>query len=97
MAAIFKWKIAEPDMVGAIDRITVEGDRAVCEVARRGTHTGPLQLPDGSVVPPSGKSTAMPACGVLTANKDGKLAEMNHYYDAMWFLMEIGASPGGAT
>jgi len=95
MAAVFKWKIAEPDMVGPVDRMTVEGDRVACEVVWRGTHTGPLQMPDGSVVPPSGKSTAITACGVLTF-KDDKLAEMNHYYDALWFLMDIGAVPGGA-
>jgi len=38
----------------------------------------------------------MPACGVLSI-RDGKLVEMNHSYDALWFLMEIGAIPGGAS
>jgi predicted ester cyclase len=94
MSACSGRKTAWPDLAGSVDRATVSGDRVACEMVWRGTHSGPFTMPDGSVVPPSGKTTAVPGCMVLTF-ENGKCVEMNHYFDALWIMIEIGAIPIG--
>ena len=48
--------IAFPDIYGTFVNSYVSGTNVVCdEVIGRGTHTGPLQTPDG-VIPATGKS-----------------------------------------
>jgi predicted ester cyclase len=60
------------------------------------THTGPLTLPDGTQIPPTGKRVeirGMEFCQV----RDGKLVIDNLYYDNLTLLAQLGLLPQGAT
>lgn len=60
------------------------------------THTGPLIMPDGTEVPPTGKRVE--AKGMeLVQWRDGKLAVHHMYYDNMALAGQLGLLPGGAT
>jgi ketosteroid isomerase-like protein len=97
VAMIFPWKEAlGADHHGDLVRLVVSGDVAVMEVTWRGRHVGPLSLPDGTVVPPTDAVIEAPACMVMTA-RDGKLTEMNHYFDALELLIRVGVIPAPAT
>jgi steroid delta-isomerase-like uncharacterized protein len=83
------WKAAFPDAQGTVDAEFACGDRAVMEVTWRGTHDGPLGLPTGGAIPPSGRKIEVPAAQVCRI-EDGRLAEVNHYFDMLSLLEQIG-------
>jgi steroid delta-isomerase-like uncharacterized protein len=89
---LFKgWKQAFPDAVGTVTSACASGDKAVLEVTWKGTHTGPLTTPDGTI-PASGKRQETPAAIVFTFEGD-KIKESRHYFDSMTLLKQIGAQP----
>jgi steroid delta-isomerase-like uncharacterized protein len=61
-----------------------------------GTHTGPLRLPDGTNVPPTGKRIEI-LCMELCVVRDGKLIVDNMYYDNLSVLVQLGLVPQPAT
>ena len=83
------WKAAFPDAQGTVNSEFACGDRAVMEVTWRGTHSGPLELPTGGAIPSSGRPIEVPAVQVCRI-EDGKLAEVNHYFDMLGLLEQIG-------
>jgi steroid delta-isomerase-like uncharacterized protein len=90
------WRVALPDLTGSVERLSSTADGFVWETVWRGHQTGPLTLPDGGTVPPSGVQTEVPACQVITV-RDGKVSEINHYFDALGFMTAIGAIPAPAA
>jgi hypothetical protein len=78
----------EGDLVGEYP----SGDTAVLELLWKGLHTGPLQMPTGTI-PPSNKPIEMPACQVVKVEA-GKVQSLNHYFDIATLLKEIGAFKG---
>jgi hypothetical protein len=94
--ACFGWKEAWPDLEGSVERIAAAGDVVVWQTVWRGHQTGPLTLPDGRVVPPSGAATEVPGCQVVTL-RDGRMRRIDPYFDALGFMMAIGAIPVPAT
>lgn len=54
-----------------------------------GTHTNPLQLPDGQSVPPTGKQIRMRAADVAQV-RDGKIVRHDFYFDQMDLLAQLG-------
>ena len=62
-----------------------------CTVARwRGKMVGPMKMPDGRVVPPTGKTFDLEFCTVARW-KDGEIVEEKLFYDQISFLKQIGA------
>ena len=57
----------------------------------KGTHTGPLATPQGTL-PASGKRQKTPAAFFFTFEGD-KIKESRHYFDSMTLLKQIGAQP----
>lgn len=61
-----------------------------CSIARfRGTMTGPMKGPDGTEIPPTGKSFDVEFCTVARW-EDGQIVEENLMYDLVTFMKQIG-------
>jgi steroid delta-isomerase-like uncharacterized protein len=88
---LFKaWKTAFPDAVGSVTSAMASGNRAALEVTWKGTHTGPLETPEGTI-PASGKRQETPAAFFFAFDGD-KIKESRHYFDSMTLLKQIGAA-----
>ena len=86
---LFKgWKTAFPDAVGTVTSAFASGSKAALEVTWKGTHTGPLETPEGTI-PASGKRQETSAAFFLTFEGD-KIKESHHYFDSMTLLKQIG-------
>ena len=82
------WKEAMPDIKGTVTNACATGNTVVLEVTWKGTHTGPLQGPSGTV-PATGKQQTTRAGWVM--NFDGeKLKESRHYFDMLSFMQQLG-------
>jgi steroid delta-isomerase-like uncharacterized protein len=89
---LFKgWKTAFPDVVGTVTSSVASGNKAALEVTWKGTHTGPLETPEGTI-PASGKRQETPAALFFTFEA-GKIKASRHYFDSMTLLKQIGAQP----
>jgi ketosteroid isomerase-like protein len=54
-----------------------------------GTHTNPLQLPDGQSVPPTGKQIRMRAADVARV-RDGRIVSHDFYFDQLDLMAQLG-------
>ena len=71
----------------------VEGDDAFAdEFVFVGTHTGPVVLPDGTEVPPTGKRVEVQGMELVRV-RDGKIVADNLYYDNLAFAAQLGLLP----
>jgi steroid delta-isomerase-like uncharacterized protein len=88
---LFKgWKTAFPDAVGTVTSAVASGNNVALEVTWKGTHTGPLESPEGTI-PASGKRQETPAAFFFTFEGD-KIKESRHYFDSMTLLKQIGVA-----
>jgi steroid delta-isomerase-like uncharacterized protein len=71
-----------------------EGDAFADEWVFVGTHTGPLVMPDGSELPPTGKRVEVPGME-LVRMRDGKIVVDNLYYDSLAVAIQLGLLPQG--
>jgi predicted ester cyclase len=76
-----------------VDEMIGEGDRVAVRWTMSGTQNGPLPLPDGSTLPPTGRSFAVTGMSFMRLD-DGKLAEERTEADWMGFMQQLGATPG---
>lgn len=84
------WKTAFPDLKGRITGVFNDGDRVALEVTWRGTHTGRLSMPCGTVTS-SGSRVTLRAMLVLTI-RDGKIKATRHFFDLNALLDQIEAA-----
>lgn len=54
-----------------------------------GTHTQPLQLPDGQSVPPTGKQVTVRSVDIATV-ANGKVVRHDFYFDQLEMLTQLG-------
>jgi len=57
-----------------------------------GTHTGPLEAPDGESIPPTGKSVRVRGCDIATV-ENGLIKSHHFYFDQMEFFGQLGLAP----
>ncbi len=74
-----------------VDRLVVAGDTVVAEYTGTGTHTGPLQTPEGEI-PATGRSGSLKLCDVYVI-RDGRIAEIREYYDTLAIMTQLGLMP----
>lgn len=86
------WAKAFPDSRGTMEEPLVDGNDVVLRLRWRGTHSGPLALPSGEVLPTSRKIDFR-ACQVFRIEK-GKVQEMQHYFDMTTMLSQLGVAAG---
>jgi steroid delta-isomerase-like uncharacterized protein len=85
---------AFPDLSQDLTNLVAAGESAFAEVIARGTHTGPLETPDGDI-PPTGRSIEVRFCVVVRA-RDGFLVDGREYYDSATLLSQLGLLPESA-
>jgi hypothetical protein len=68
-----------------------DGDWTASIARFRGTMTGPMQGPDGSEIPPTGRSFEVDFYTVAKWH-EGQIVEENLMYDLVTFLKQIGLS-----
>jgi ketosteroid isomerase-like protein len=69
-----------------------DGDTAIDEGYVVGTNTGPLPMPGGETLSPTGKQIRIRGCDVATV-RDGLIVSHRFYYDQMEFLSQLGLVP----
>ena len=87
--ALQGWKTAFPDVTGTVTNAFASGDQVSLEISWKGTHTGPLETPGGTIEA-SGKEQTTPALMTVIIEGD-KIAEQRHYFDMMTLLSQIDA------
>jgi steroid delta-isomerase-like uncharacterized protein len=73
-----------------------QGDAFADEWVFVGTHTGPLVLPDGTELPPTGKRVEVKGMELVRV-RDGKIVADNLYYDNLAVAAQLGLLPQPAT
>ena len=86
------FKAALPDAHMEIDRAVEDGEAVFVGGTFRGTHSGDLAMPQGTI-PASGNTLALPYADYFRL-EDGKIAEHNVIFDQLAFLGQLGARPG---
>lgn len=89
VAYLMSFKEAFPDAHFEMLSQIEAGDTAVDEGYFLGTHTGPLTLPNGEAVPPTGKQLRIRECDVAVVS-DGRVVEHRFYYDQMDMAAQLG-------
>jgi steroid delta-isomerase-like uncharacterized protein len=79
-----------------VDSFFAAGDKFADEWTFTGTNTGPLRLPDGAVIPPTGKRVEIKGMEYVEV-RDGKIVVDNLYYDFMSAVAQLGLIPEGAA
>jgi steroid delta-isomerase-like uncharacterized protein len=92
IVAYFEGHTAFSDVSLETSLVIEQGDTVVAEWAYRATHTGPLALADGSVIPATGKSEDLP-CVTISEIRDGKFVAMREYFDLMTAMSQLGLLP----
>ncbi|HEU4668709.1 MAG TPA: nuclear transport factor 2 family protein [Arthrobacter sp.] len=65
------------------------GNVAVDEGIVTGTNTGPLRMPSGETLQPTGKELRVHSCDVATV-EDGEITSHHFYFDQVEFLAQLG-------
>lgn len=79
---------ALPDVQFSLDHLMTQGDTVVIEYTGRGTHTGDLVLPAGTI-PATGRSLTVHACEVDEV-ENGKIQKARVYVDSGAIMAQLG-------
>jgi steroid delta-isomerase-like uncharacterized protein len=90
-----EWKKAMTDSQGTVTQALASGNQVTLEITWQGTHNGAFTGPAGTI-PASGKRQTTPAA-MIVKFQGNKVKEINHYFDMVTFLQQIGAMPAAAT
>jgi ketosteroid isomerase-like protein len=73
-------------------------DRVMAEGAFTGTHDGPLPMPDGTELPPTGKAITFRFAMSIEREPGAEVANaVNVYFDQLEFLGQLGLLPAPAA
>lgn len=86
---------AIPDVTHTVVSFIEQGDAFADEWTFVGTHTGPLTLPDGTVLPPTGKRVEVKGMEVVRVGPDGKIVLNTLYFDNLAVAAQLGVAPEG--
>jgi steroid delta-isomerase-like uncharacterized protein len=85
------WTTAMPDCKVEVVNVVTGDEWSVAECIGRGTHTGPLVGPQGTI-PATQKKLDLRFCELLRI-KDGQVAEARVYFDAATLMRQLGLLP----
>lgn len=88
------WTTAFPDSTVTTSTLTAGDNTAVIEFVGRGTQTGPLVGPQGTI-PPTGRVGETMFVSVCEM-RDGKIARSRLYFDLGSLLAQLGVVPAPA-
>ena len=78
------------DLNHTVRSFVEQGDSFADEWTFVGTHTGPLTLPDGTVLPSTGKRVEVRGMEVVRVGPDGKIVLNTLYYDNLAVAVQLG-------
>lgn len=70
-----------------------QGGVIIAEWRGRATHSGPMTMAGGTVVPATGKTMDTPTVTILEV-VDGQIVEAREYYDQLTGIVQLGLMPG---
>lgn len=82
------WARAFPDSTATIHGAIASGATVCIEMSWRGTHSGPLELPTGSVAG-TNRAIDIRACQVFEMS-EAKARTIRHYFDMATLLQQLG-------
>ena len=82
------WATALPDSKATFEREVFSGNTVTLELTWRGTHTGPLQTPNGEIAP-TGRKIELRAVQVVDV-ADGKAQSIRQYFDMATLFDQLG-------
>jgi predicted ester cyclase len=88
---------AIPDVTHTVVSFIEQGDAFADEWRFVGTQTGPFLLPNGSVLPPTGRRVEVSGMEVVRVGPDGKIVLNVLYYDNLAVAVQLGLVPEGAV
>jgi steroid delta-isomerase-like uncharacterized protein len=89
IAANQGWKDAFPDSAGTVTDAFACGDRVALRVTWEGTQSGPLPLPGGGAIEPTGRQVNVHAVQLLRIS-DGQIVELVQSFDMLAMLEQLG-------
>ena len=81
------WAKAMPDSKATFHNEIVKDNTVVLEITWSGTHSGPLQTPNGEI-PPTGKRFELRACQVLEVSGE-RAKTIRHYFDMNTLFQQL--------
>ena len=93
--ALQAWKKALSDSQGKVTNAIAMGDTVAIEIIWSGTHDGTFTGPMGTLAP-TGKKQTTPASMIIKFSGQ-KMVQINHYFDLLTFLQQLGAMPAAAA
>lgn len=88
---------AIPDVTHTVVSFVEQGDAFCDEWTFVGMHTGgPLTLPNGDLLPATGKRVEVNGMEIVRVGPDGKIVLNTLYYDNMAVAVQLGLVPQGA-
>lgn len=85
------WASTFPDGYCDIKNIAAGEDSVVCEFIGKGTQTGSLMSPEGTIMP-TGKKVEVAFCEVMKIKND-KVMSLNSYFDTCTMMHQLGLLP----
>lgn len=89
------WEVL-PDFRFELSQGHEAGNVAIDEGFGVGTNTGPIRLPSGEILQPTGKPVRLRSCDILTVEA-GEATSHHFYFDQMEFLGQLGLLPELST
>jgi ketosteroid isomerase-like protein len=83
---------AFPDMRHRTSHSVESGDTVAIELVVEGTHSGPMQTPQGTI-PATGRKVTWQSCDYIRL-RDGKVFSWHVYHDPTAFFAALGLAPG---
>ena len=80
---------AFPDNRITVARVVAQGDLLVEESRIDATNTGPMAGPDGTPIPPTGRSLSLPFAGIHRIDGD-RIVSSHFYWDMFDMLGQLG-------
>lgn len=92
-----KMRVAIEDLVKAfpdyhLDLLEVvgSGNRYMAKIHAKGTFTAPIEIGDGSMVPPTGKAFKQDWIANITFDQAGKITRFEEYHDQLDIYYQLG-------
>ncbi|WP_214409412.1 ester cyclase [Sphaerisporangium fuscum] len=84
---------AFPDVRAVIVESYDAGDVTIDELLMVGTHQGPYTMPDGRIIPPTGRPLSLRGCYICTV-ENGLIESLRLYFDQLQLLTQLGHPTG---
>jgi predicted ester cyclase len=90
LASFKVWKTAFPQANAQVTNQVSEGDQLVSEVIYRGTHSGPLASPKGTIAP-TGKPIEL-RLAIVSSFRNGLIQRERAYFDLAGLMQQLGVA-----